>query len=57
MHKTLNELKIRPDTTTGFHGNRYGLVKIRCPYDLALREKNKVFKKLLKYLEFCSSTL
>ena len=34
----------------------YGLVKIRCPYDLALRGKNKVFRKLLKYLEFCSST-
>ena len=22
MHKSLNEFKIRPDATTGFHGNR-----------------------------------
>ena len=22
MHKSLNELEIRPDATTGFHGNR-----------------------------------
>ena len=24
MHKSLNEFEIRPDVTTGFHGNRYG---------------------------------
>ena len=24
MHKSLNEFEIRPDATTGFHGNRYG---------------------------------
>ena len=24
MHKSLNEFKIRPDATTGLHGNRYG---------------------------------
>ena len=23
MHKSLNEFEIRPDATTGFHGNRY----------------------------------
>ena len=23
MHKSLDEFKIRPDPTTGFHGNRY----------------------------------
>ena len=23
MHKSLNEFKIRPDATIGFHGNRY----------------------------------
>ena len=23
MHKTLDEFEIRPDPTTGFHGNRY----------------------------------
>ena len=25
MHKSLNEFEIRPDATTGFHGNRKGL--------------------------------
>ena len=24
MYKSLNEFEIRPDATTGFHGNRYG---------------------------------
>ena len=24
MHKSLNEFEIRPDATTGFHGNRLG---------------------------------
>ena len=24
MHKSLDEFEIRPDATTGFHGNRYG---------------------------------
>ena len=24
MHKSLNEFEIRPDATTGFHGNRDG---------------------------------
>ena len=24
MHKSLNEFEIRPDMTTGFHGNRLG---------------------------------
>ena len=24
MHKSLDELEIRPDATTGFHGNRKG---------------------------------
>ena len=24
MHKSLNEFKIWPESTTGFHGNRYG---------------------------------
>ena len=24
MHKSLDEFKIQPDATTGFHGNRYG---------------------------------
>ena len=24
IHKSLDELDIRPDPTTGFHGNRYG---------------------------------
>ena len=24
MHKSLNEFKIRPDATTGFHGNSLG---------------------------------
>ena len=24
MHKSLNEFEIRPDATTGFHGDRYG---------------------------------
>ena len=24
MHKSLDEFEIRPDTTTGFHGNREG---------------------------------
>ena len=23
MHKSLDEFEIRPDATTGFHGNRY----------------------------------
>ena len=26
MHKSLNEFEIRPDATTGFHGNRYGYI-------------------------------
>ena len=25
MHKRLDEFEIRPDATTGFHGNRVGL--------------------------------
>ena len=24
MHKSLDEFEIRPDATTGFHGNRWG---------------------------------
>ena len=24
MHKSLDEFEIRPDATSGFHGNRYG---------------------------------
>ena len=24
MHKSLDEIEIRPDATTGFHGNRQG---------------------------------
>ena len=24
MHKSLNEFELRPDATTGFHGNRWG---------------------------------
>ena len=30
-----------------------GSVKIRCPLNLALRQKNEVFRKLLKYSNFC----
>ena len=26
MHKSLNEFEIRPDATTGFHGNRLGYI-------------------------------
>ena len=26
MHNSLNEFEIRPDATTGFHGNRYGYI-------------------------------
>ena len=26
MHKSLDEFEIRPDATTGFHGNRYFII-------------------------------
>ena len=32
MYKSLNESKIRPDATTGFHGNHRGIMeKMLCP--------------------------
>ena len=34
MHRSLDEFEIRPDLTTGFHGNRlcYNLKKRRCSF-------------------------
>ena len=30
MYKSLNEVEIQPDATTGFHGNRYGYSGKNC---------------------------
>ena len=41
MYKSLNEFEIRPDATTGFHGNRkgYKFKKIRGMTDLLISLK------------------